>query len=69
MGKNKGASGKDERKARKAELSREREKGRRKRQVNLDSGELASFSKMLLSEGFELNEVDRDGVRHGTVDP
>ena len=62
MGKSgKGGSAKEERKARKAELNREREKGRRRRQVNLDSKEVASFSKLLLSEGFELKEVSRDG--------
>ena len=32
-------------------------------QVNLDRGEVASFAKVLLSQGFELKEVGRDGVR------
>ena len=62
MGKNKEKGGaKEDRKAKKAELNREREKGRRRRQVNLDSGEVASFAKILLADGFELKEVGRDG--------
>jgi hypothetical protein len=68
MGKSSKVGAKEDRKAKKAELNREREKGRRRRQeVKLDNGEVASFAKVLLSEGFELTEVGRDGVRapHG----
>ena len=53
MGKASKGGGKEDRKAKKAELNREREKGRRRRQVNLDQGEVASFAKVLLAEGFE----------------
>ena len=54
-------SGKDERKARKAEVNRVREKGKNKHRKEIDSASLASFTKMLLSEGYELTEVQRDG--------
>ena len=63
MGKSKSdkANAKEDRKAKKAELNREREQGRRRRNVQLDSSEVASFAKVLLAEGLELKEVDRDG--------
>ena len=64
MGKKDGkgsGSAKEERKAKKAELNRERENGRRRKQVILDKGEVASFAKLLLAEGKELKEVGRDG--------
>jgi len=54
------AGGKDERKARKAELNRSREKGRHRRQM-LDSVSLASFTKLLMQDGYDLVEVRRDG--------
>ena len=61
MPKNKGG-GKEDRRAKKAELNREREKGRRRRHVvERNDKEIASFAKVLLSEGLELQEVARDG--------
>ena len=58
-----GASAKDERKAKKAELNRARERGKHRRQQRqqLDPSSIAAFSKMLNADGFELHEVDRDG--------
>ena len=59
MPKNKGG-GKEDRRAKKAELNREREKGRRRRHVvERNDKEIASFAKVLLSEGLELQEVAR----------
>ena len=59
-GKHNERSAKEERKARKQEQNRAREKGRRNRQM-LDSGTVKTFSKWLLTGGFELTEVQRDG--------
>eukprot|EP00966_Prymnesium_polylepis_P126763 2931529-Prymnesium_polylepis.1 len=63
MGKDKGKnkqSGKEERRARKAEGNRSREKSKR-RGGALDRSQLATFSGMLRANGFMLREVDRDG--------
>ena len=59
-GKGGGKSAKEERKAHKAELNRNREKGRRHRKL-LDSKEVQSFGRALLLDGFDLKEVGRDG--------
>lgn len=55
-------SGKEARKAAKAEQNRAREKGRRQRKL-LSQSEVQSFGRMLLLDGYELKEVARDGVR------
>ena len=61
MGKSgKEKSGKEARKAAKAEQNRAREKGRRQRKL-LDQKEVQSFGRILLLEGYELKEVGRDG--------
>ena len=59
-GKGKKASGKEERRARKADANRSREKGRR-RGGALDRSQLATFAGSLRANGFTLKEVDRDG--------
>ena len=55
-----GKSAKEERRANKAEQNRSREKGRQQRRL-LDDKEIKSFAQMLLLEGYELKEVERDG--------
>ena len=53
-------SGKEERRAHKADANRSREKGRR-RGGALDRMQLATFAGTLRANGFTLKEVDRDG--------
>ena len=57
-----GKGAKGERRAQKAESSRGREGGRRRHKA-LDQKEVQSFARFLRNQGFELNEVARDGVR------
>ena len=61
MGKGNKPSAKEERRKAKADANRSRERGRRRRAIELDKTELASFSRILHSEGWELKEVGRDG--------